>query len=74
MEDVEARRFLSPLPAAGPGDGSLDIDAPGEYDRTDKVSAPRLDVLPGLGDTDLDIGRTRPVRSDLLRLRPPVNR
>lgn len=69
MEDVDARRFLSF--DDGPGDDSLDIDGPGEYDRTDNASVARFD-LPGLGDADLDRGRLRPVRSDLLRLRPPM--
>jgi len=70
IDEVDARRFLSTL--LGPGEDSLDIDGPGEYDRTDNVSVARL--LVGFGDTDLDMGRTRPVKSDLLRLRPPVKR
>ena len=71
MDEVDARRFLS-FDDDGPGEDSLDIEGPGEYDRTDRLSAvPRLD-FPGLGDTDLDMGRLRPVKSDLLRLRPPT--
>lgn len=69
MDEVDARRFLSL--EDGPGDDSLDIDGPGEYDRTERASVARFD-LPGLGEADRDNGRTRPVKSDLLRLRPPI--
>jgi hypothetical protein len=55
----------------GPGDDSREPDGPGEYDRTERES---FDVrfggdLPGLAERDM--GRTRPVKSDLLLFRPP---
>ena len=38
MEEVDERRFLSGLPAPGPGEDSRDTDKPGECDRTECVS------------------------------------
>jgi hypothetical protein len=73
MEDVLARRFLSMRPeTVGPGDDSREADGPGECERTESESCEVRcgGDFPGL--TERDMGRTRPVRSDLLRFLPPV--